>query len=179
MKNPPPLSFAQRLVWGARPSNHDIIPIRDQLETSNCRFSLIPIPGHASDMVALYEPERKWLFSADLYINSYIGYFLDDESITDQIASIKKILKLDFKVMFCSHNPQLKNAREKLEEKLLFLEDFNGKVIELYRGGSNEKEIFKKLKLKELLLPYILSGGHLSKRNMIRSVIRDFEKEQE
>ncbi len=175
MKDPPPISFAQKLVWGSRPSNCDLVPIvSDYLETPNHRFTIIPIPGHASDMVALYEPEEKWLFSADLYINSYIGYFLDNESIVQQIESIKKVLKLDFRVMFCSHSPQLENGRKKLEEKLQFLEGFNHSVVDLYEKGFNEKEIFKALKLKENQFVYLLSGKHLSKRNMVRSAIRDF-----
>ena len=176
MKAPPPLSLVQRIVWGSRPANHDLIPFTDNhLKTPKHTFSVLPIPGHANDMVALFEPEKKWLFSSDLYISSYIGYFLDDESIVQQIQSIKKILTFDFRVLFCSHNPQLENGRQKLKEKLQFLEDFNGRVTKLYEAGSSEKQIFKALRLKEHLLPYLLSGGYLSKRNMIRSAIRDFE----
>ncbi|MGD1891099.1 MAG: MBL fold metallo-hydrolase [Cyclobacteriaceae bacterium] len=85
MKDPPKLSFAQKIAWGDRASQSDLIPKYDTVETNNFSFNIIPIPGHAPDMVALYEPNRQWLFSADLYINSYIDYFLADESIADQI----------------------------------------------------------------------------------------------
>lgn len=85
MKNPPPISFAQKRVWGTRPAFSDLIPKDDQLETPDQKFTLTPISRHAKDMVALYEPEKKWLFSADLYVNSYIGYYLRDESIVQQI----------------------------------------------------------------------------------------------
>jgi glyoxylase-like metal-dependent hydrolase (beta-lactamase superfamily II) len=176
MKDPPPLSLAQKLVWGTRPPYHDLCPVSDFITTPNHRFQLIPIPGHASDMIALYEPERKWLFSADLYINSYISYFLKNESIADQIRSIRRVLDLDFKVMLCSHNPRIHDGRKKLEEKLLYLEGFHKNVGELHSKGQSAREIMVGLKLKENYFIKILSHGHLSMLNMVRSSIRDYEQ---
>ena len=135
MKAPPKLSFIQKITWGDRPAQEDLIPINGSLETKRFRFDIIPIPGHAADMVALYEPNRRWLFSADLYLNSYIDYFLTDESIADQIASTKKILALDFKELFCSHKPQLTNGKQQLTKKLNFLESFYHEVSLLYDKG--------------------------------------------
>lgn len=177
MKNPPPLSFAQQMIWGDRPANTEIIPKDELVETQSYKFNLIPIPGHAKDMVALYEPEERWLFSADLYVNSYIGYFLKSESVTQQIASMKRVLRLDFKVMFCSHNPRIDDAREKLRTKLQYFEDFYGQVIDVYKKGNDAKEVFKSLGLKEHGFTYLLSHGMLSKLNMVRSAIRDYEEE--
>ena len=179
MKAPPTLSFAQKLTWGDRPAQHDLIPISETLETKKYRFDIIPIPGHAPDMVALYEPNRQWLFSADLYLNRYIDYFLKEESITDQIESIRRILKLDFKTMFCSHKPRLTNGKEQLTKKLNFLESFFHDVSSLYLKGHSSKEIFKILKLKENWFVKTLSGGSLSKQNMVESVIRDVKKQKE
>lgn len=176
MKSPPPLSFAQKMVWGNRPPNHELTPKDDLIETPNYTFQLIPIPGHASDMVALYEPNKKWLFSADLFVNSYIGYFLKNESVIQQIESIKKVLALDFDVLFCSHNPQLQDGRKKLEQKLQYFEDFYGKVVAAYTKGLSVKQIFKALNLKEHGFTYLLSHGQLSKLNMVRSAIRDYKE---
>ena len=176
MKEPPKLSFAQKLTWGDRPGQKDLIPIQEKIATKRFSFHIIPIPGHAPDMVALYEPNRQWLFSADLYINSYIDYFLKDESIADQIESTKKILALDFKVMFCAHKPQLKNGKQQLAKKLRFLESFFHEVSLLYQQGYSAHEIFRSLKLKENWFVKMLSGGNLSKLNMVKSVIRDLEK---
>lgn len=176
MKAPPSLSFIQKIMYGQRKAYDKLIPIDHTIETKNFHFQLIPIPGHAPDMVCLYEPNKQWLFSADLYINSYIGYFLAGESILDQIESTRKILGLDFKTLFCAHNPQLKNGKEQLSKKLDFLESFFHDVQSLYLKGYAEKEIFNALKLKENKIVKLLSGGQLSKLNMVRSVINDIEK---
>ncbi|WP_070137983.1 MBL fold metallo-hydrolase [Crocinitomix algicola] len=171
MKKPPRLSLAQKLYWGNRPGYDNILAIKDEIKTKKYKFQLLPIPGHAKDMVALFEPERKWLFSADLYINDRIGYFMRGEDIWTQISSIKKVLTLDFKVLFCSHNPQLSNAKQKLRQKLDFLEQFTEDVMSYHKKGYTEKEIFKALKLKELKVIKNLSFGHLSKMNMVKSVL--------
>ncbi|RZS92466.1 MBL fold metallo-hydrolase [Aquimarina brevivitae] len=174
MKSPPSISLAQKLTWGSRPPYEDLIAKEDVLQTPNYAFQIIPIPGHASDMVALYEPDRKWLFSADLFINTHIGYFLYTESILQQIESINRILKLDFKVMLCSHNPQFENPKQQLIKKRDFLNEFYDKVAKLHKEGYQVNEIMNILKLQEYKLVKLLSGGHLSKKNMVTSVIRDF-----
>ncbi|WP_291727100.1 MBL fold metallo-hydrolase [Bernardetia sp.] len=175
MKKPPKISLAQQLTWGKRPAYEHLLRKDDTIETPNFSFQIIPIAGHAVDMVALYEPTKKWLFSADLYINSYIDYFLENESIYEQINSIKKILELDFVVMFCGHKPQLTNAKAQLTKKLNFLESLFNDVSLLYEKGNSASEILKRLKLKENWFVRILSNGNLSKINMIKSIIRDIE----
>ena len=175
MEAPPKISFAQKMVWGDRPAYKGLEVRENSITTNQFQFEIIPIPGHAPDMVALYEPNKKWLFSADLFINTYIAYFLENESIVDQINSIKTVLKLDFEVMFCAHKPILENSKAKLNKKLNFLLDFYEQVVDLHQKGFLPKQIFKKLQLKEDWFTRILSSGALSKMNMVKSVIRDFE----
>ncbi len=175
MEAPPKISFAQQLVWGDRPAYKGFEIQESSIAINQFKFEIIPIPGHAADMVALYEPNKKWLFSADLFINTYIAYFLENESIVDQINSIKTVLKLDFEVMFCAHKPILENGKGKLHKKLNFLLDFYEQVAELHQKGFAPKQIFKKLQLQEDWFTRLLSGGALSKMNMVKSAIRDFE----
>lgn len=173
MKSPPKISLAQQLTWGDRPAYPHLSPITDQVSTPNHRFQIIPAPGHAPDMVVLYEPERRWLFSADLYVNHYIGYMLPEESIQQQIDSIRRVLELDFDVLFCGHNPQFQDGKKMLAKKLAFLEGFFESVADLHQKGLEAKQIFQGLGLKENFTTKLFSGGHLSKMNMVRSVIRD------
>ena len=175
MQNLPKLSFVQKITWGNRPSFEAFVIEDNCIRTDNYNFQIIPIPGHASDMVALYEANEKWLFSADLYLHHYISYFIDNESMAQQIASLKKILALDFKFMFGGHNPQYDKPKEKLKQKLEFLEDFHFTVSDFYQRGLSANEIFKAMKLKENLLIKIASGEKLSKLNMVKSVIRDIK----
>jgi len=173
MKKPPSISFAQHILWGDRPANFDLQAEDQTISTTHYNFKIIPIPGHAIDMVALYEADQGWLFSADLFINRYIGYFMRGESMKQQIASTTHILTLDFELLLCSHNPQLKNGKERLAQKLQFLEDFYGKVTHLHQKGYSANAIVNQLKLKKYWFTWFLSTGQLSTWNMVRSVIRD------
>ncbi len=176
MKNPPSISFAQWLTWGKTRANFDIQVIDNQINTQNYDFQVIPIPGHAVDMVCLYEANQGWLFSADLWVNEYIRYFMRTESMKQQIESIKKVLKLKFEALLCSHNPQFKEGKTKLRRKLQFLENFYGQVARLFHKGYTASSIFKQMQLKEGWQIRIMSGGELSTLNMVKSVIRDESK---
>jgi len=92
-----------------------------------------------------------------------------------QIASMKRVAQLGFEIMFCSHNPQFKQAKEKLKRKIQFMEDYYGKVKQLHKQGLKPKAIMKSLDLRENWSIRILSGGALSGLNMVKSVIRDEE----
>ena len=132
MKKPPPISLAQRIYWGDRPPYHGLIPIQNKIETDNYSFEIIPAPGHAVDMAVLYEPQKKWMFVADLYVSYHINYFLENESMAEQISSIKKVLSYDWEFMFCSHNPNIMCHRNELKAKLQFLETFYKNVSKLF-----------------------------------------------
>jgi len=173
MKNPPPLCPAQKILWGDRPANSSLIPEDHLIQTPNYTFQLIPVPGHAPDMFALYEANHGLIFSADLWISPRINYFIDSESMKDQIESLKRLLTLDFDALLCSHNPVLKDGKTAIRKKLQFLEDFYGRVATLYHKGYSVWAIRRKIRLKEHWLMYALSLGALSATNMIRSVIRD------
>lgn len=173
MKKPPTISFSQWLTWGKTSKNKNIIPLEAEIKTANYTFQLIPIPGHAKDMVALYEANEGWLFSADLYVYDYIKFFLREESIAEQITSIKRVLALDFNLLFCSHNPKIKNGKMHLKRKLEFLENFYQTVVNWHTQGYPPEQIMDKMNLKKQYWMRFISGGALSTLNMVKSVIRD------
>lgn len=177
MKNPPKISFAQYAIWGNRAPYHDIKPT-STLHTKQYAFQLIDVPGHAPDMVALYEPIQKWLFTADLYVHHYISYFLFSESVAQQIQSLEKVLQLDFETLFCCHIPPIKDGREKLTRKLNFLKEFEQAVREQATKGHNAQRIMRELKLKERWGIRLLSHGMLSQLNMVKSVLNDMKAER-
>ena len=178
MTSPPSISPAQYITWGSRKAFNQLTPICKTIQTNKYNFEIIPVPGHAEDMVALYEPTNGWLFSADLYVNHYIKYFMHSESMLQQITSIKTLLEYDFDVILCGHNPQLKNGKEKMQQKLQFLEDFYGRVQNLYHKGIQDPQrIMLNMNLKEFWMIRIMSLGSLSTLNMVKSVLSDIKNQ--
>jgi len=176
MKSPPEVCFIERKTWGSNNAVDNIIPIEDEIKTANHNFQIIHTPGHSDDHVCLYEPNEGWLFSGDLYVHHYIRYFMGSESVTEQMESIKKVLKLDFDRIFCSHNPKETEGKANFQRKLQFLEDFYGNVVQLHEQGLSPSRIMKQLKLKESWFVRLTSSGWLSGVNMVKSVIRDEER---
>ncbi len=173
MKKPPSLSPAQHLMWGVAKAHHKFTIENERIETEHHSFQIIPIPGHASDMVGLYEENQGWFFSADLYLHHYVKYFMRPESMKQSIESLKRVRKLDFDSMFGAHNPQMVNPKALLQRKQQFFEDFYGNVIERREKGMSAKEIFVDMGLKEAGRIKMMSLGALSTINMVRSALRD------
>ena len=174
LKSPSFVSPIQYVTWGQNKKvNCTALDMTTSLSTNKYSFEIIETPGHAKDMICLYEQDEGWLFSADNFVNRFINVFMDDEDIGAQILSLKKILALDFDVLLCSHFPQFRNGKSHIHSKLQFLQDFYGEVSIEYKKGKSAKDIMSALGLVEKNNVHILSFGKLSQLNMIKSVIRD------
>ena len=165
-----PIRPYQRLVWGKAPAVA-VTPLADVVETNRFTFTPFHTPGHSKDHIVFFENHRGWLFSGDLYLGERIKFFRSDENLCDQIASLKKLMTLDFDTLFCAHNPCLKDGKQKIKNKLQFLEDLYGKVRELSEKGHAEKEIIKVLDPNNDLGVKWLTMGNVSFANMIRSAL--------
>jgi glyoxylase-like metal-dependent hydrolase (beta-lactamase superfamily II) len=148
----------------------------DIIQTEHYAFQPVYTPGHSDDHYCYYESSKGWLFSGDLYVADKIKYFASYESLLTQIESLKKLLSLDFDVLFCSHNPKVKNGKKHLRNKLQFFEDFAGTVAAYYRQGYNPRQIFAMMGMKENYFNKIITLGNFSAENMVRSVVRDLRK---
>ncbi len=149
---------------------------KDIVEFKNFNIHSIYTPGHSEDHLAYFVPERGYLFSGDLYVADKIKYFVYYEDLGLQIESIRKLLLLDFDVLFCSHNPKIINGKKHLNNKLQFFEDFYGRVVDLYKDGKKPPEILKELDMKENNFYMVVTLGNFSAVNMIHSVISHYEK---
>ena len=164
----------QECVWGkAAPLKMETVPGTIETDLGN----MIPVhtPGHAKDHTAYFIETAGIVFSGDLYLADRIKFFRSDEDMGTQIESLKKILKLEFQILLCSHYPKRENGRERIEQKLSFLEDLYGSIIALWEKGIPEKQIFKTLRLKEDYFIKYFCFGNVSMLNGVRSAVRHYE----
>jgi glyoxylase-like metal-dependent hydrolase (beta-lactamase superfamily II) len=143
------------------------------------RYTLYPIytPGHSKDHTVYLEKENGWLFSGDLYLSSKIKYFRSDEYIVDQIQSLKTILAYDFDALFCTFNPCVTGGKNKLREKLDFMENFYGDILQEKQKGHSERSIIQRMKNREVKIVKWVTMGNVSFENMIRSAYRSLPNE--
>ena len=165
-----PILPYQRLVWG-KALAVAATPLPDVVETNRFKFTPVHTPGHSKDHIVFIENQHGWLFSGDLYLGERIKFFRSDEDFCDQIASLKKLIALDFDTLFCAHNPCLKNGKQKIKKKLQFLEDLYGHIRKLAEKGYSERAVIKELDPKNDRGVKWLTMGNVSFANMVRSAL--------
>jgi len=165
----------QKYVWGkATPLKLKILP--EKIETVLGDMVSVHTPGHSRDHMVYWLEKEGVLFSGDLYLADKIKFFRSDEDMGIQIESLKKILRLEFHTLLCSHYPKLKHGKKRIRTKLGFLEDLYGNIIMLWEKGYPEKQIFKILKLKEDYFIKYFCFGNVSMINGVRSAVRHHKK---
>ena len=96
-----PLHLYRQWFWGWPEPSHGIsLADEDWIETENFRFQVLYTPGHSPDHICLYEPERGWLFTGDLFIGGQERALRDGYDIWGIIASLKRIAALPSTIMF-------------------------------------------------------------------------------
>ena len=169
-----PTPILQKVIWGS--------PLKVQTQTlpkaltinkgspSEAEVIAIPTPGHAKDLTCLFFPKQKYLFSGDMYISKSLKYLRSDENLEQLINSLKKLIALDFDILFCPHRGIVEQGKKALEEKLENLLHLCRQSQELMKQGLTESEIVIQLLGPEDRLAKI-SKFNISKGNLIRQAM--------
>ena len=161
----------QRLFWGRpEPVQARELPGQVPLDGGGA-LEAVPAAGHSADMTCLLERERGWLFAGDLYIAARTRLLRQDEDLGAEIASLRRVLDLDFDTLFCAHRGVLASGKAAVRRKLDFLESLCQRVAELRRQGRSREEITRLLLGREGLMT-LLTGYHFSKRNLIAACLQ-------
>lgn len=164
------MKFYRRFAWGVpKPSYPEEIGKR--VETENFKFEVISTPGHSEGHICLYENEKKWIFTGDLYIGGKDRVLRKDFDIWKIIDSLKKINSLNIEVMFSGSGKIYKNPNLKISEKISYLENLGKKIFEMYDEGKTESQISRKLFGREGWF-YYLSEGEFSSENLVKSFLK-------
>lgn len=160
----------RRVVWGV-PSSSAAEILAESIETPSFRFRVIPTPGHAPDHVALFEPERRWLFTGDAYLAPRLKVLREDEDIYALLESLRRMMALEPDLLFCQHRGVVENGTAQLRLKLDFLTELGERIGALSREGLPEGEIARRLGGSDLFWR-VGTRGHFSKRNFVRAFLR-------
>jgi len=166
------LPLYRRLFWGKRP-RFEAIPIGENFRTEHYAWEVIHTPGHANDHIALYNPEKKWMFGGDLFVSPKPKSAYRFESVPLMIQSLRKILTYDFDVYICSHAGILFEGKQLLQRKLQYLMNMQQEVWFLHNEGKSVKQIQKELFPKKHFMHYI-SMFENSPKHFVRSVLEGF-----
>lgn len=174
MKSPFRIYPYQHYMWG-KSAPLEMRPLPESVETKNFALKAVHTPGHSKDHVVYHDRGRGTLFSGDLYLSDRIKYFRADEVISDQITSLRKVMRLDFDMLLCNHHPRSSNGKQHIAAKLQFLEDLYGGIGENFKKGYGVNRIFCEMALKEQQFVKWFCFGNVSMKNVVRSAVRSLE----
>lgn len=155
-------------MWGAR-EVYEALPMPEVIKTDKYSFEVLETPGHALYHNCFYEPDRKWLFTGDLYLGTRLMVCFIEENIRQMIATTERLMELDFDTIFCAHAGVIENGKVRLGKKLNNLKALQQQVIEMRAAGKTDREIDDEINGFELdITP--LSCGEWSSYNIIRTI---------
>lgn len=134
----------QEEVWGY-PVPSIVSPLGNFVETRKYRFDVIHTPGHERDHICLFEKNKGWLFTGDLYVTTNPAVCRPNDDMRQVIDDVRKIRSLSPEILFPAPTHVVKNPMGKLDTLINYLEEVRGKIEALHHSGMGSDDIRKKL----------------------------------
>lgn len=171
-KKEQPLQLYRKLMWGMpQSSSAHQIQDGDIFSTKNYNFKVIYTPGHSPDHLCLYEPDREWVFSGDLFVGGQDKALRANYDIWQIIDSLKKISNLPLKILFPGSARVRHNPSAEIKNKISYLEELGQKVLILNKKGMDVKSIIHTLFPKPMFIEFF-TFGHFSRKQLIMSYLK-------
>jgi len=119
------------------------------VDLGKTKLQVILTPGHTSGHICLYQQERGILFSGDHIISGtpdgtvYIGP--PDGDVSQYIASLNKLLKLEPKMILPGHGQIINDPREKINSILKHHLEREKQLISVLESGEKTVEQIAKI----------------------------------
>jgi glyoxylase-like metal-dependent hydrolase (beta-lactamase superfamily II) len=113
------------------------------LVVGDCRFAVIPVPGHSPGQVMLQEPERGWLFTADHVLpyaapNVWAFPGATGDPFGEYVASLDRTGHLTARLVLPSHGLP---SRDNLPELATEMADFHRRLADRVRVALDGRRL--------------------------------------
>lgn len=163
----------------------DASPIGASIKTEHMQFDVIETPGHCPGHICLFEPDKKILFSGDLYIAADLDSQLGDADGPQWIASLEKVLALSPEWLFDAHGTVFEGSEaveQQLQRKLDFLLTIRCRVNQIATHEQTIEELTRKVFDRHSLVDFLsfgegwlslITGSDFSRSNIVKSFLRE------
>ena len=135
-------------VWGQPKPVSEVTIMSDTFSVGDLSFEVVPLPGHAADMVGFYEPEKRWFFSSDAVpLPSKKRMSMPEENIPQMVATMEKIRDMDIEILFDSHRGPIDSPREHIQIRIDYINMIKKEALILHESGKSIDEIQESLGL--------------------------------
>lgn len=112
------------------------------LSLDDLELELIHTPGHSPGHLCAYLPQQKVLFSGDHILGLGTTAIVSPKGdMTQYIASLRRLLNYDIKLICPGHGPIIHAAHRKIKELIEHRLERERQVLTLYRKGLREIDL--------------------------------------
>ncbi len=173
-----PLHPYRRLFWGwPEPSigsslldGASLSEASGNTWSSKYEFKVIYTPGHSEDHLCIFEAERGWLFSGDLFVGGKDRALRAGCDIWQIIESLKRISGLQITWLFPGSARVRKNPIQEIRDKIDYLLEIGGQVLDLHNKGWSDRDVIARVCGGTMTVEWI-TLGHFSRRHLVRSYL--------
>ena len=103
---------------------------------------------------------------------SRVRYARKEDRLSLEIESLRRVLRLPFETLFCSHRGPVARGRQALQAKLDYLVGLRQQARDLFQQGRSPGQIQRQLLGREDHVGY-LTGFHFCKSHLIRACLAE------
>ncbi|TFH01386.1 MAG: MBL fold metallo-hydrolase [Candidatus Thorarchaeota archaeon] len=142
LRNPQQIGEFFDFVWGQPKPILDINTMLDTFSIGDLSFEVIPLPGHAADLIGFYEPKKRWFFSFDaIPLPSKKKIAMPEENVPLMVVTMEKIRDMDIEILFDSHKGPIENPREHIQPRIDYINMIQKEATALHESGKSIDEI--------------------------------------
>jgi glyoxylase-like metal-dependent hydrolase (beta-lactamase superfamily II) len=168
-----PLHPYRRIMWGwPAPSFGQPVEDGAVIEAKQYSLQVIHTPGHSPDHICLYEPSRGWLFTGDLFVGGRDRALRKEYRIWEIITSLKRVAQLPLTRLFPGCARVRENPNQAISDKIEYLEETGGKVVDLHEKGMSVNRIAQTVFGGPMFIE-VFTLGHFTRRTLVESFLMD------
>jgi ribonuclease/clavin/mitogillin len=163
----PWIGWYRQVIWG-RPApfasplvGFDVAPLE-----------VIPLAGHTTDHVVVWDAEHRILASGDLFLGVKVRIAHHDESPRRLVTSLRAAAALEPRLLLDAHRGPLTAPAPLLRAKAEWLDEMIGRTIGLSDAGRGAAEITRRVLGRESFVGRV-SFGEYSKHSLVKAILRE------
>ena len=164
---PQRIRLYRRVVWGT-PSR---LTSASQHFATETPLEFVHTPGHSPDHQVVWDPERRTLFSGDLWLGVRATVMHKSENPYRIVESLRAVRALGPERMFDAHRGPVRDPVAALDAKIVYLEEMMAAVAAKQAAGWSDRAILRALLGGDETVA-LASGGEYSRLNFVRAVRR-------
>ena len=147
IRHPADLPWYRHFMFGP-PRPVPVQELPSVIRTRHCELRIVHTPGHTPGHICVFEPNRGWLFSGDLFVSASLDSQLREVDGPAWIRSLDVAIELEPRVLFDGHGKVVEGASkigELLRRKRDFLRELERRVLAAASEAKSIREITREV----------------------------------